>query len=108
MTVQFNDKFNSLPEALQQEVMQFIESLLQKNKNRKSIEKENDHPTGGKKPPSKLSKPELMKPIRKKFDPAYLKALQGWKGHNEAAIEEAIHEMNVEEPIEDLLAMLSK
>lgn len=28
MTVPFNDKFNSLPEALQQEVMQFIDFLL--------------------------------------------------------------------------------
>ena len=59
-------------------------------------------------PPNKLAKPELAKPIRKKLDPTYLKAAQGWNGHNEAAIEEAVHEMKVEEPIEELLAMLSK
>lgn len=39
MTVQFQKKFNHLPEALQQEVMQFIDYLLFKSKEEKPTRK---------------------------------------------------------------------
>ncbi len=39
MTVQFQEKFNHLPEALQQEVMQFIDYLLFKSKEEKPAQK---------------------------------------------------------------------
>jgi hypothetical protein len=51
---------------------------------------------------------KLNRPLRQALDPAMLKKAQGWKGHDEAALMEAIRELNVEEPIEKLLAQLSK
>ena len=44
MTVQFNDKFNSLPEALQQEVMQFIDYLLFKKQEAQKKSKKKQQP----------------------------------------------------------------
>ncbi len=65
-------------------------------------------------PPSASKKLEtsvasrLNRPIRKKFDPEEIKRRQGLKRQNEAEILRIIKEMNVEEPIEELLSMLSK
>ena len=39
MAVQFQEKFNHLPEALQREVMQFIDYLLFKTKEEKAAKK---------------------------------------------------------------------
>ncbi len=56
----------------------------------------------------KTEEPGLHRPIREKFNPEEVKQAQGWKGNNEAEILRIIREMNVEEPIEELLARLTK
>ena len=50
---------------------------------------------------------KLQRPIRKRLDPETVKKAQGWNGHDEAALMNAIHELAIEEPIEELLAQLS-
>jgi len=47
-------------------------------------------------------------PTPGKFDPEAIKASQQWKNHDEVAIFELIRRIDVQEPIEDLLALLSK
>lgn len=51
---------------------------------------------------------KLRRPIQKKMDPEALKKAQNWKGHDEEALRNAIHELNVEEPIEELLSQLAE
>ena len=51
---------------------------------------------------------KLARPLRQKLDPEALKKAQGWKGHDEAALMAAIRELDVEEPIEELLALISE
>ena len=65
--------------------------------------------TNGHKPkPAQLElHKKFQRPIRKKLDPKFLKKAQGWSGHNETALLSAIHELAIEEPIEELLAQLS-
>ena len=61
MTVQLNDKFNSLPEVLQQEVMQFIDSLLQKSKNSKGGKQKNAQPDDKPKATQQIGKTRIGK-----------------------------------------------
>ena len=51
----------------------------------------------------------LAKPMRKKFDPEEMKREQGWTGkHDKEGIMRLIKEMDVQEPIEEMLALLTK
>ncbi len=51
----------------------------------------------------------LAKPMRKKFDPEEMKREQGWTGkHDKEGIMRLIKEMDVKEPIEEMLALLTK
>ncbi|MBK9013564.1 MAG: hypothetical protein IPM82_05480 [Saprospiraceae bacterium] len=62
--------------------------------------------------PSPLSEEEkkmMAKPMRKKFDPEAMMKEQGWTGkHDKEKIMRLIKEMNVQEPIEEMLALLTK
>ena len=51
---------------------------------------------------------KLAKPIRKTLDIEVLKQEQGWHGHDREKIMQIIKEMDVQEPIETLVAQLSK
>ena len=51
---------------------------------------------------------KYSKPIPKKFDPETIKRQRGFKGHDKEEMFRLIREMNVQEPIEELLAMLTK
>ena len=56
----------------------------------------------------KMKSKALSKPYRKKFDAEAMKREQGWTGkHDKEGIMRLIKEMNVQEPIEELLAMLT-
>lgn len=60
-------------------------------------------------PLSEVEKKMLAKPMRKKFDPEEMKREQGWTGkHDKEGIMRLIKEMNVQEPIEEMLALLTK
>jgi len=48
------------------------------------------------------------KPLPKKFDPELVKRTRKFKGHNKQAFMSLIREINVQEPVEELLAMLGK
>ncbi len=62
--------------------------------------------------PSLLSEEEkklLAKPMRKTLDVEAIKREQGWKGyHDKEKMDRLIKEMDIQEPIEELLAMLTK
>ncbi len=62
--------------------------------------------------PSPLSEEEkkmMAKPMRKEFDPEAMKREQGWTGkHDKEGMDRLIKEMDIQEPIEELLAMLTK
>lgn len=107
MTTQFQERFDSLPAALQQEVLQFIDYLFFKY-NQGEIK-----PTAfknGKQQNASKHQPShpLSRPIRQTFNPEKVKKDQDWSGHNEDEIMNAIREIDVQEPIEELLASLSK
>ncbi|MCC6726374.1 MAG: hypothetical protein IT258_17840 [Saprospiraceae bacterium] len=52
---------------------------------------------------------KMLKPMRKKFDPEEMKREQGWTGkHDKEGIMRLIKEMDVKEPIEEMLALLTK
>ena len=50
--------------------------------------------------------PEIFKPTRKTIDLETLKREQNWQGFDREAFERDIEELDMQEPIEDLLAML--
>jgi hypothetical protein len=51
----------------------------------------------------------LAKPMRKELDVEAIKREQGWKGqHDKEKMDRLIKEMDIQEPIEELLAMLTK
>lgn len=59
-------------------------------------------------PLSEEEKQKLAKPMRK-FDEEAMMREQGWTGkHDKEGIMRLIKEMNVQEPIEELLALLTK
>jgi hypothetical protein len=49
-----------------------------------------------------------VKPIRQKFDADAIRRRRGRVGHDKAKIMQLIREMDVQEPIEQLLAQLTK
>jgi hypothetical protein len=49
-----------------------------------------------------------VKPIRQKFDAGAIRRRRGRVGHDKAKIMRLIREMDVQEPIEQLLAQLTK
>jgi hypothetical protein len=49
-----------------------------------------------------------VKSIRQKFDANAIRLSRGHSGHDKAKIMSLIREMNVQEPIEELLAQLTK
>lgn len=49
-----------------------------------------------------------VKPIRQKFDADAIRRRRGRVGHDKAKVMRLIHEMDVQEPIEQLLAQLTK
>lgn len=51
---------------------------------------------------------QLAKPIRPYFDLEEMKREQGYQPINKAELEELIKELDIQEPLEDLLAMLTK
>jgi hypothetical protein len=51
---------------------------------------------------------KLANPIRQKFDADAIRKNRGRVGHNKAKIMQLIQEMDVQEPIEQLLAQLTK
>ncbi|MEK7254649.1 MAG: hypothetical protein AAB316_07895 [Bacteroidota bacterium] len=56
----------------------------------------------------KLKERAMKKPYREKFDPEETKREQGWKGqHDKEEMMRLIREMDIQEPVEELLAMLT-
>ncbi len=51
---------------------------------------------------------KYSKPLKKKFDPEAVKRARGFKGHDKDEIFRLIREINVQEPVELLLAQLTK
>ncbi|MCW5922033.1 MAG: hypothetical protein KIS77_06820 [Saprospiraceae bacterium] len=51
---------------------------------------------------------KYRRPMPKKTDPEAIKRQRGFKGHDKEAFMHLIREMNVQEPVEELLAMLTK
>ena len=51
---------------------------------------------------------QLAKPIRPYFDLEEMKREQGYQPINKAELKELIKELDIQEPLEDLLAMLTK
>lgn len=51
---------------------------------------------------------QLAKPIRPYFNLEEMKREQGYQPINKAELEELIKELDIQEPLEDLLAMLTK
>jgi hypothetical protein len=51
---------------------------------------------------------QLAKPIRPHFDLDEMKREQGHQPINKAELEELIKELDIQEPLEDLLTMLTK
>lgn len=51
---------------------------------------------------------KYSRPIREKIDRDAIKQQRGFKGHDKEAFMRLVKEMNVREPVEELLAMLSK
>ena len=51
---------------------------------------------------------KYSRPIREKIDPDAIKQQRGFNGHDKEAFMRLVKEMNVREPVEELLAMLSK
>jgi hypothetical protein len=51
---------------------------------------------------------QLAKPIRPYFDLEEMKREQGYQPINKAELEELIKELDIQEPLEDLLAILTK
>ncbi|MFN0035345.1 MAG: hypothetical protein ACKVUS_09765 [Saprospiraceae bacterium] len=51
---------------------------------------------------------KYRKPLPKKFDPEAVKRRKGFKGQDRETFMHLVREINVQEPVEDLLAMLSK
>lgn len=51
---------------------------------------------------------KYSKPMPKKTDPEAIKRQRGFKGHDRDAFMRLVREMNVQEPVEELLAMLTK
>ena len=89
----------------------FLEKELEEIKAKKR--KQPSKKTAGKvlvpSPLSEEEKQKLAKPMRKKFDPEAMMKEQGWTGkHDREGIMQLIKEMNVQEPIEEMLALLTK
>jgi hypothetical protein len=58
---------------------------------------------------TEIEKKLLAKPIRKTFDKEAMMREQGWTGkHDKEGMDRLIKEMDIQEPIEELLAMLTK
>ena len=58
---------------------------------------------------TEMEKKLLAKPIRKTFDKEAMMREQGWTGkHDKEGMDRLIKEMDIQEPIEELLAMLTK
>jgi len=51
---------------------------------------------------------KYRKPLPKKFDPESVKHARNFKGHDKQAFMRLVREINVQEPVEELLAMLGK
>lgn len=51
---------------------------------------------------------QLAKPVRPHFELEEMKREQGYQPINKAELEEHIKELGIQEPLEDLLAMLTK
>jgi len=51
---------------------------------------------------------QLARPIRPHFDLEEIKREQGYQPINREELEELIKELDIQEPLEDLLAMLTK
>lgn len=51
---------------------------------------------------------KYSKPMPKKFDPEAVKRQRNFKGHDKEEFMRLIREINVQEPVEELLAMLTK
>lgn len=51
---------------------------------------------------------KYSKQIPKKFDPEAVKRQRNFKGHDKEAFMRIVREMNIQEPVEELLAMLTK
>ena len=51
---------------------------------------------------------QLAKPIRPHFDLEEMKREQGYQPINKVELEELIKELDIQEPLEELLAMLTK
>ncbi len=58
---------------------------------------------------TEIEKKLLAKPIRKTFDKEAIMREQGWTGkHDKEGMDRLTQEMDIQEPIEELLAMLTK
>ncbi|MBK7939361.1 MAG: hypothetical protein IPJ82_20760 [Lewinellaceae bacterium] len=51
---------------------------------------------------------KYRKQIPQKFDPEAVKLKRGYKGHDKEEFMRLVKEINVQEPVEELLAMLTK
>ena len=51
---------------------------------------------------------KYRKPLPKKFDPESVQRARTFKGHDKQAFMRLVREINVKEPVEELLAMLGK
>ncbi len=56
----------------------------------------------------KIQPQKRKKPMPKKFDPEAVKRRRNFKGHDKNAFMSLVREINVQEPIEELLALLTK
>ena len=86
----------------------FLEKELEEIKAGKN--KSEDKPPLAKKGSlTEIEKKLLSKPIRKTFDKEAIMREQGWTGkHDKEGMDRLIKEMDIQEPIEELLAMLTK
>ncbi len=95
------------------ELEAFLEKELEEIKAKKVKNGENKAKTASPKKDKSLTYKDLEerakgKPIMKKFDVEAIMREQGWKGyHDTEKMKRLVKEMNIKEPIEDLLAMLT-
>ncbi|MCF8246558.1 MAG: hypothetical protein K9J37_10130 [Saprospiraceae bacterium] len=89
--------------------LELLEKELEKIKAGKEKKAEKKEKEGAEKPAPIDYKKLLVKPMRKTLDVEAIKREQGWKGkHDKEKMDRLIKEMNIQEPIEELLAMLTK
>ena len=105
-------QLQQMPDALKKEVLDFIGFLFEKhqlngpkpkkNKPKSAFSSGLKNSQNGKELPS-----EIIQPIKDDLNIGEMMQEQNWKGTDKAGVFQAIRNMNVEEPVEELLSYLS-